>query len=851
MMITPPAPGPGRIITFYSYKGGTGRTMALANVAWVLASRGQRVLVVDWDFEAPGLHRYFSPFLVDKELARSDGLIDCVIDYATETTNQPPDGSSSDADWARPYANILRYTASLRNSVLPNGPSAFQGNGRLDFLGAGRQDAAYSTKVNTFDWKSFYERHGGGGFFDLVKERMRAEYDFVLIDSRTGASDTSGICTLQMPDDLVVCFTLNNQSIMGASRVAFSALEYRTAKDLRVFPVPTRVEQGEKEKLELRRRYARQHFALLPNHLEAQERELYWGAVEILYVPFYAYEEVLAPFADEPERTVSVLAAAERLTGYLTNGQVSRLAAPDERERRRVLELYAAAGTDEPTESDLDQRCTRIFERLAPPERTAARRLFLRLVRIPGPNEDVRETTIRVPVAGLDETTQRVVQAYATEGFLTSETGGKEPGIQIRDPALVQHWRLLRGWIDEERGFLIWRQQLRSNLGEWENNKRDSGALLSGAPLREAKRWRAERRADLSLEELTYIETSIRASRRQLAYQMAIALAVVGMFLYQVVGQARSNRFKDAVSAVVVADSLADRGITDSALALYARAIDMQPNFATAYVRRGRIYDLQGDTAKALADYNRALQLQDTLVAAYIARARLYLRQGAYGNAIKDFSQGLKRDSTNDQVYVWRGSGYEGLGQHDSALLDYSRALRLQPKNPGAYLGRATVYRQMGRRDSATADYRHVLETYTDIRDSVLATTWLRQLGARPESTTVVAASPIYLQYSDSADSRVATRLIQVLRSRNWKVELGPERVSVGRGSGDVRYFSRENQRQANALASAVGVALAEMGFGVRLSVIYLEPKSYPNARPEQIEVWLPPLTGKASAQLN
>ena len=38
----------GKVVTFYSYKGGTGRTMALANVAWILASSGKRVLAVDW-----------------------------------------------------------------------------------------------------------------------------------------------------------------------------------------------------------------------------------------------------------------------------------------------------------------------------------------------------------------------------------------------------------------------------------------------------------------------------------------------------------------------------------------------------------------------------------------------------------------------------------------------------------------------------------------------------------------------------------------------------------------------------------------------------------------------------------
>ena len=59
----------GQVVTFYSYKGGTGRTMALANVAWILAANGQRVLVVDWDLESPGLHRFFHPFLDAEAIA--------------------------------------------------------------------------------------------------------------------------------------------------------------------------------------------------------------------------------------------------------------------------------------------------------------------------------------------------------------------------------------------------------------------------------------------------------------------------------------------------------------------------------------------------------------------------------------------------------------------------------------------------------------------------------------------------------------------------------------------------------------------------------------------------------------
>src|SRR6476659_2318453 len=91
-------PSLGKIITFYSYKGGTGRSMALANVAWILASAGKRVLIIDWDLEAPGLHRYFHPFLADKELSETEGLIDFFVEFAVAAATPVVD-NSRDRDW--------------------------------------------------------------------------------------------------------------------------------------------------------------------------------------------------------------------------------------------------------------------------------------------------------------------------------------------------------------------------------------------------------------------------------------------------------------------------------------------------------------------------------------------------------------------------------------------------------------------------------------------------------------------------------------------------------------------------------------------------------------------------------
>ena len=45
-------------VTFYSYKGGGGRTLALINTAAYLAEKGNRVLLLDFDLEAPGLDEF-------------------------------------------------------------------------------------------------------------------------------------------------------------------------------------------------------------------------------------------------------------------------------------------------------------------------------------------------------------------------------------------------------------------------------------------------------------------------------------------------------------------------------------------------------------------------------------------------------------------------------------------------------------------------------------------------------------------------------------------------------------------------------------------------------------------------
>jgi predicted acylesterase/phospholipase RssA len=317
--------------------------MVLANVAWILASNGKRVLAIDWDLEAPGLHRYFAPFLLDKSLAWSDGLMDFVRNFETEALTQPPlpEGADPSArDWYKPLADLSRYTLRL-NWDFANG-------GLLDFVPAGRQSPDYSNRVNSFDWKNFYERLGGGAFLDAARQAVGERYQYVLIDSRTGVSDTSGICTVQMPNTLVVCFTANNQSIDGSAGIAASVrnqwtrFEGRGVTPPRIFPLLMRTDDNEKDKLDAARLYVKARFNQFLEHLQGQEQE-YWQAVEIPYKPYYNYEEVLATFADDPGRKGTFLAAVEYLTRYITRPPVDRMIPLLSEDRKKVLSCYERA----------------------------------------------------------------------------------------------------------------------------------------------------------------------------------------------------------------------------------------------------------------------------------------------------------------------------------------------------------------------------------------------------------------------------------------------------------------------------------------------------------------------------
>lgn len=325
-----------KVTTFYSYKGGSGRSMTMANVAWALATNGEKVLTIDWDLEAPGLHRYFHPFLDDPSQARYLGLVDHIWRYIL---------ALADPEKADSAGELAPGDELVQELQLP-----LEGPGCLHFIGAGRQDDHYSDKVGGLDWSSFYGRFGGERFLDSFMAWAKERYTHILIDSRTGVADTAGLCTTQLPDALVMCLVYNRQSIEGTAAVARSIVRTRAQRGqprVEMIITPSRVE--DRSAVTSARRHcveSLQGILRLPTARLAHELR----RSEIRHFPWCSFEEKLAVFEEIPDDSGSLLDAMHNLAGRISERKLTAV----ELDPAIISYFWRRAAFDDPRLAELE-----------------------------------------------------------------------------------------------------------------------------------------------------------------------------------------------------------------------------------------------------------------------------------------------------------------------------------------------------------------------------------------------------------------------------------------------------------------------------------------------------------------
>jgi len=204
-------------IAFYSYKGGVGRTQLVANLAkYLFLYENKKVLLMDWDLEAPGLHFYFKKPNENKNFSNEDfknkGLLDVLEEYIKVVRSKNPEEIQQEDLPIFREENIVKLAENVEKGA------------KIDLIPAGIYGdfAEYRRKVIGFNWQEFYETLDGIRYLEFVLKPQISKglgYDFVLIDSRTGISDYQNISNVQMADANIIIIAPNMQNLEGC--VAF------------------------------------------------------------------------------------------------------------------------------------------------------------------------------------------------------------------------------------------------------------------------------------------------------------------------------------------------------------------------------------------------------------------------------------------------------------------------------------------------------------------------------------------------------------------------------------------------------------------------------------------------------
>ncbi|MGC0851556.1 KGGVGR-motif variant AAA ATPase [Pantoea agglomerans] len=157
------------LITFYSYKGGVGRTTSLALTASYLAKQGKNVFVVDCDFEAPGLLNFFNSSQSENN---KSGLIEYLNDRSFSSQTQLKD-----------------YVFGIE--------STYSGEGSINLMSAGNILYDFKNVVSYLEGVAKVDLQGDAlhllisNLIDEINETY--EPDVILIDSRTGFNNVFGV----------------------------------------------------------------------------------------------------------------------------------------------------------------------------------------------------------------------------------------------------------------------------------------------------------------------------------------------------------------------------------------------------------------------------------------------------------------------------------------------------------------------------------------------------------------------------------------------------------------------------------------------------------------------------------
>jgi len=178
------------------------------------------------------------------------------------------------------------------------------------------------------------------------------------------------------------------------------------------------------------------------------------------------------------------------------------------------------------------------------------------------------------------------------------------------------------------------------------------------------------------------------------------AAGIVPTLLVCTLAIAQSNHGDQAAANFKRGKVLFGKGDFEEAIKSYNRVIELEPNWAEAYVQRGYARRMNHDLDKALEDYDKATELDPRTTAknrvvaqAYTNRGQILSLQLKLEDAISDFSKAIRFFAEDERAFYERAQARLLLGDLDAAISDYDVYIVRQTHDDAS---RARAYGERG-----------------------------------------------------------------------------------------------------------------------------------------------------------
>lgn len=153
--------------------------------------------------------------------------------------------------------------------------------------------------------------------------------------------------------------------------------------------------------------------------------------------------------------------------------------------------------------------------------------------------------------------------------------------------------------------------------------------------------------------------------------------------------------------------------VTRQKIEYFSKALELDPNLAEAYEKRGLLYYFREEYDKVIEDFSSFIEIAPANAEAHTMLGIGYMKKGIYQPALHYFTRAIEMDPAQVRALANRAETYRLMGKEQAAMRDATRATKLRgdPRSRAdAYKTRFKIHWDRGQDKLARADYRRSVE---------------------------------------------------------------------------------------------------------------------------------------------